>query len=112
MVNAENQYRQVLKRLKDYCNQKGETFYSLSKKTGLSTSSLSNLLAGKTKPYVYTLILICNALEIPLSTIFEESENVSSEEQEIVESYRIMGTEKRKLLRIYIEMLLQYKKIK
>ena len=32
MVNAENQYRQVLKRLKDYCNQKGETIYSLSKK--------------------------------------------------------------------------------
>lgn len=69
-------------------------------------------MTGKTKPYVYTLILICNALEIPLATIFEESGNVNSEEQEIVESYRMMGIEKRKLLRLYIEMLLQYKKIK
>lgn len=66
MVNAENQYRQVLKRLKDYCNQKGETIYSLSKKTGLSTSSLSNLLAGKTKPYVYTLILDLQCIGNPV----------------------------------------------
>lgn len=69
-------------------------------------------MAGRTKPYVYTLMLICNAIGISLSTIFEESENMNSEEQEIVESYRIMGTEKRKLLRLYIEMLLQYTKIK
>lgn len=69
-------------------------------------------MTGKTKPYVYTLILICNALEIPLSTIFEESESINTEEREIVESYRIMGTEKRKMLKLYIEMLLQYKKMK
>lgn len=70
MAKAGIQYQQILSRLKKYCVQKNETSYSLSKKTGLSTSSLSNLMTGKTKPYVYTLI--CNALEIPMYIIFEE----------------------------------------
>ena len=48
-------YQKMLTTLQRYCKEKKMTVYALAKATGLSTSSLSNLLKGNTKPYVYTL---------------------------------------------------------
>lgn len=57
------------------------TVYALAKATGLSTSSLSNLLKGNTKPYVYTLLLICEALSISITDLFAEKAEPLKEEE-------------------------------
>lgn len=44
-------YQKMLTTLQRYCKEKKMTVYALAKATGLSTSSLSNLLKGNTKPY-------------------------------------------------------------
>lgn len=64
MYGADEIYKDMLATLHKYCKEKKMTIYALAKATGLSTSSVSNLLKGTTKPYVYTLLLICEALSI------------------------------------------------
>lgn len=108
MYNPEKEYQLILTRLKLICDQKKLTTYSLSKTTGLSTSSLSNLMKGKTKPYIYTLLIICNALEIPLSDLFEHREPEQEDEWQIISKYHSLPQEKKKLFRIYLDMLTQY----
>lgn len=84
------------------------TVYALAKATGLSTSSLSNLLKGNTKPYVYTLLLICEALSISITDLFAEKAEPLKEEEKIISSYRKISKKKKQMLSFYMEMLEQY----
>lgn len=84
------------------------TIYALAKATGLSTSSLSNLLKETTKPYVYTLLLICEALSISISDLFVKKVEPLKEKEKIINCYRKMSNKKKKMLVEYIKMLEQY----
>ena len=108
MYDPDKEYQLILSKLKLICEQKKLTTYSLSKITGISTSSLSNLLNGKTKPYIYTLLIICNALEIPLSDLLEHREPDQEDEWQIMSVYHSLPQEKKKLFRSYLDMLVQY----
>lgn len=108
MYNPEKEYQLILSRLKLICSQKNLTTYSLSKVTGISTSSLSNLMNGKTKPYIYTLLIICNALEISLSDLLEHKDSDREDECQIISIYHSLPPEKKKLFKIYLDMLVQY----
>lgn len=110
MWGADELYQKMLTALQEYCKEKKITIYALAKATGLSTSSLSNLLKGNTKPYVYTLLLICEALSISISDLFDDKTTLI-EEKWIVDCYKKMSSKKKELLVIYIEMLMQYDEI-
>ena len=64
---------------------------------------------GKTTPYVHTLLKICSALDISITELTGEEEKVNSEEMRLIQDYRMMSSEKRQLLKIYIDMLAAYK---
>lgn len=76
--------------------------------TNLSNSSVSNLMRGKTKPYLYTMLLICAALDIHMIELFGDKEKENTEEQHIIQAYRMMPREKKRMVRIYIDMLMGY----
>ena len=59
-------------RIKELCDKKQMTMYALSKKTGISQSSLSNLMKGVSTPTFYTLDRICDGLEITLPQFFSD----------------------------------------
>ncbi|MFR0024633.1 MAG: helix-turn-helix domain-containing protein [Eisenbergiella sp.] len=59
-------------RIKELCDKKQMTMYALSKKTGISQSSLSNLMKGGSTPTFYTLDRICDGLEITLPQFFSD----------------------------------------
>lgn len=69
---------------------------------------LSNLLKGNTKPYVYTLLLICEALSISITDLFAEKAEPLKEEEKIISSYRKISKKKKQMLSFYMEMLEQY----
>ena len=108
MYDSEKEYQIIFERLKNICKQRNITNYALAKATNLSNSSISNLMNGKTTPYVDTLLRICSALDISITELIGEDEKFNSEEILIIQNYRGMSQEKRQLLRIYIEMLEMY----
>lgn len=108
MYDSEKEYQIIFERLKNICKQRNITNYALAKATNLSNSSISNLMNGKTTPYVDTLLRICSALDISITELIGEDEKFNSEEMLLIQNYRGMSQEKRQLLRIYIEMLEMY----
>ena len=93
MYNPDEDYQAMLTKLKAICKNKNITQYALAKATGMSTSSMSCLMRGETKPYIYTVLTIC-----------EEDEDV----REMIEAYQCLSPEKKRMLKVYMDMLLQY----
>ena len=66
----------VHKRLRQLLNERGWTEYRLSKKCGLSESTLANIFRRNTMPSITTLEAICNGFGITLSQFLAEDEMV------------------------------------
>lgn len=111
--------------LKKLCEEKHLTLHALAKEAGISTSTISYLMNGKTKPQVYTVLLLCNVLGITMGELFDHWENsvdgecknnkiietkpcLSDEEGHFLSCFRGLSDKKKELLRIYVDMLVQY----
>lgn len=108
MYNPDKDYQHMLDKLNKIRKQKNISKYALAKATGMSSSSMSNLLNGKTKPYLYNMLLICNVLQISVGELFEK-DNCENEEQ-LIAMYRSISPEKQQMLLVYADMLLHYNK--
>ena len=64
MYTPDKDYQHMLDKLNILRKQKNISKYALAKATGMSTSSMSNLLNGKTKPYLYNMLLILSLIHI------------------------------------------------
>ena len=56
-------------RIREFCEMRGMTQYILSQKAQLSNSGLNSIVRGVTKPSIYTLLRICNALDIRIQDL-------------------------------------------
>jgi len=122
MYNPNEECKIMIDTLKNLCEQKGMKPHALAKKAGISTSTISYIMSGKTKPQIYTILTLCNALEVNLSELFNRDPEVlpeeqaekemktvsSSDEEKMLTCYRCLSDGKKKLLRHYAEMLVQY----
>lgn len=106
MYTPDKDYQHMLDKLNILRKQKNISKYALAKATGMSTSSMSNLLNGKTKPYLYNMLLICNVLQVSLGELLEK-DNYENEEW-LISAYRTMSPEKKRMLQVYADMLLHY----
>ena len=107
MYNPDEEYQRMLEKFKIICRQKNKTQYALAKATGVSDSSIWNIMNGESKPYVYTMLLLCEALEISMGELFANFE-LNTKEEILVSAYRSMSPEKKRMLEVYVNMLLQY----
>ena len=64
-------------RFKQICEAKGTTPYKIAKKAGLSSSTVSCFLNGKTIPRIDTMMMLCNQLGVFITDFFDEREPVS-----------------------------------
>ena len=80
MYNPDEEYQRMLEKFKIICRQKNKTQYALAKATGVSDSSIWNIMNGVSKPYVYTMLLLCEALEISMGELFANFELNTKEE--------------------------------
>lgn len=109
MYDPEEDYQVMLNKLRTICRNKNISQYALAKATGMSNSSMNALMKGKTKPYIYTLMIICNVLDVTISDLFEKKDLAVDEDlNALIEAYNCLSSEKKQMLKVYIEMLLQY----
>lgn len=119
MYDPDEECKAMIAALKRLCEQKNMTPYALAKEAGISTSTISYLVNGKTKPQVYTVLMLCNVLGVKISDLFDSNvvsteisesrmQYITCEEGRLLDSYRGLSDKKKELLRIFVDMLCQY----
>ena len=109
MYNPDEDYQAMLTKLKTICKNKNITQYALAKATGMSTSSMSCLMRGQTNPYIYTVLTICDALDVTIADLLEKQASEYDEDvEDLIRAYRCLSPGKKRMLKVYMHMLLQY----
>lgn len=77
-------------RLQKILDERGWTYYKLSKSSGLSESTVTNIFKRNTIPSIPTLELICKGFGITLSQFFADGDMVelTPDLKEIFEGWR------------------------
>lgn len=81
------------------------SMYALSKKTGISQSSLSNLMKRGSTPTFYTLDKICDGLGITLSQFFSKDIKrleLSAEQRKVLETWETLTDKEKEAVEIYV----------
>ncbi len=112
MCKLDEECKEMISKISRLCKQRHITPHALAIKAGLSTSTISYLLSGRTKPQVYTILQICDVLGISICDLFDEDmscekKHISLEEEELLSDFRELSDKKKMLLRVYMEMLLE-----
>ena len=118
MYDPDEECKAMIVAIKRLCEQKNMTPHALAKEAGVSTSTISYLVNGKTKPQVYTILWLCNVLGVRISDLFDNVATteisglgvryITWEEEKLLDYYRGLSDKKKELLRIYVDMLQQY----
>ena len=118
MYNPDEECKAMVAALKKLCEQKGMSPHALAKEAGISTSTISYLMKGKTRPQVYTVLELCNVLGVSINELFSRPDTdvtaetgiqyITCDEKNLLDCYRGLSDKKKELLRIYMDMLRQY----
>ena len=74
-------------------------------------------MGGKTKPYMYTVYKLCNALDIAIMDLLDDEDmpenttELNTKEREIISTYRKYSRSKKEMLGTYMKMLEQFEEI-
>ena len=110
MTKAVKQYVRHQRKMQGTC-ERGTTPYKIARHSGLSSSTVSCFLTGKTVPRIDTMMILCNQLGISITDIFDEREMVevhAQEEELILHTYRNLPEDKKKAVLEYLKMLDRY----
>ena len=111
--NPEEKCEQLVENIKLLCKERAISYYALEQKADISTSALHSMMTGKTKPYMYTVYKLCNALEIPISELLideecEEKEVLTFDELQMLAVYRQLSVGEKDLIHDVVKLLQGY----
>ena len=111
--NPEEKCEQLVENIKLLCKERAISYYALAQKADISTSALHSMMTGKTKPYMYTVYKLCNALEIPISELLideecEEQEVLTFDELQMLAVYRQLSVGEKDLIHDVVKLLQGY----
>ena len=111
--NPEEKCEQLVENIKLLCKERAISYYALAQKADISTSALHSMMTGKTKPYMYTVYKLCNALEIPISELLideecEEQEVLTFVELQMLAVYRQLSVGEKDLIHDVVKLLQGY----
>ena len=111
--NPEEECEQLVENIKLLCKERAISYYALAQKADISTSALHSMMTGKTKPYMYTVYKLCNALEIPISELLideecEEQEVLTFDELQMLAVYRQLSVGEKDLIHDVVKLLQGY----
>ena len=115
--NPEQKCEDLIRNIREQCEKHNISYYALAKEADVSTSTLHALMAGKTKPYMYTVYKLCNALDISIMDLLDDEDmpenttELNAKEREIISSYRKFSRSKKRMLEMYMRMLEQFREI-
>lgn len=99
----------LVRKIRYLIEAKGMSIYNTAERAGISPSTLNELLHKRSRPQMYTLFKLCNALEVSVEDMFDVKEGkLETDEEKLLLSYRYLPNWKREKLNEYIEMLIQY----
>lgn len=102
----------LVQRMRKICAAKGISMYAAARKANISVSTLNEIMNEKTRPQLYTLFKICNALEIRMGDLFHDSITSENESKERSKStmieYQYLPKWKQKMVDQYVSMVAQY----
>ena len=133
MYKPDEECKIIIENIQLICRIKGIKANELAKKADIAPSTISYILNGKTKPQIYTLFQLCNALEITLEDLMSKAESTDSsqqtgnlkyydessdsvidrmeigeDERKLLSHYRYFSEKKKELLNLYMDMLRQH----
>ena len=111
--NPEEKCEQLVENIKLLCKERAISYYALAQKADISTSALHSMMTGKTKPYMYTVYKLCNALEILISELLideecEEQEVLTFDELQMLAVYRQLSVGEKDLIHDVVKLLQGY----
>jgi DNA-binding Xre family transcriptional regulator len=108
--NPDEECDKLMNHIKMLCEQKTLKHHAVAVKAEMSSSTIHNLMSGKTKPYVHTLYKLCNALDVSVEEILSMSMDgdETADEKELLFLYRSLSAEKKNLSKMFLEMLKKY----
>ena len=115
--NPERKCEDLIRNIREQCEKHNISYYALAKEADVSTSTLHTLMGGKTKPYMYTVYKLCNALDISIMDLLDDEDmpenttELNTKEREIISTYRKYSRSKKEMLGTYMKMLEQFEEI-
>ena len=84
-------------KIKEMMKQRGWSAYKLAKKSGLSETTIANLIRRNTVPSIPTVEAICNGFGISLSQFFSDGDTIedSSEYKPLIDCWSALSPEQR-----------------
>ncbi len=102
----------TLSRIIELCELKGWSLYHLASMSDISYSNLNNIVNRGTQPTVATIERVCSGFNISLSEFFstatpkyKNGNEISVTERDIIETYRTLTKNDKKLLQAYLDGL-------
>lgn len=95
----------IAERIKTLCDKKDMTMYALSQKTGISQSSLSNIMNRGSIPTFLTLGRICDGLGMTLAQFFADGEDrpdLTSEQKKVLEVWEALSDREKEAVETYV----------
>lgn len=95
----------IAERIKELCEKKDMTMYALAQKTGISQSSLSNIMNRGSVPTFLTLGRICDGLGMSLAQFFSEGEDrpdLTAEQKKVLEVWEALSDREKEAVEIYV----------
>lgn len=95
----------ITNRIKELCEKKQMSMYALSKKSGISQSSLSNLMKRGSTPSFFTLDKICDGLGITLAQFFSNDREVldiTEEQKKVLQVWALLTDKQKQAVEIYV----------
>lgn len=92
----------VIDHIKELCEQRGWTYYRLSKESDIPYSSLNTMLNKRHIPSMHNLIKICKGFEITLSQFFADSSKQNDEQNEILQLWDALDDHSKQLAKTYL----------
>ena len=84
-------------KIKEMMKQRGWSAYRLAKQSGLSETTIANLIRRNTVPSIPTVEAICNGFGISLSQFFSDGDTieVSSDYKPLIDCWSALSPEQR-----------------
>lgn len=95
----------IINRIRQLCERKHMSMYALSKRSGISQSSLSNLMKRGSTPSFFTLDKICDGLGITLAQFFSDEHEIldlTEEQKKVLQAWDTLTDREKQAVAIYV----------
>ena len=110
--NADQMMERMRNNFKRICAEKHTIASAIAAKAGISTSTVSYILNGKTHPQIYTVLQLCDELDIDIRELFVETDagvtlvsRLTEDEKKLLNAYRRMSENQKSQMNVCVELV-------